>query len=179
MVYVRTPYSIEKNLGKSYNEAMRLIPDGDTAVFIDHDAMFLTPDAISLIHQATIQNPDCVLTGWVNRVHKDAENYYPYLDGTTDLISCIQAANILKHNTTLKQLNGSISGTLLVIPKHVWELHPFSEVNIYRPDEPNILGVDNEWTNRIRKNGVRILRMNNILMYHAYRAMDGSKQHLL
>ena len=33
------PYDLGANLGRAYNESMRLLPDGAWAIFVDHDAM--------------------------------------------------------------------------------------------------------------------------------------------
>ena len=68
------PYSLEKNLGKSYNEAMALIPDGDWACIQDYDVMFLTPDAPYHIHQYVVQNQDAALmTCFTNRLHPKSD----------------------------------------------------------------------------------------------------------
>ncbi len=77
------------------------------------------------------------------------------------------------------KLTGPVSGFLLVIPKSIWNYNKFSEVNTYRHGEPNLLGCDNEWTNRIRREGVEILRMDGLLVWHSYRLLNGTKTHLL
>lgn len=179
-VHIRTPYSIDRNLGKTYNEQMALIPDGDTACFIDGDVCFLTPDYGHILNRYANEYPDNVLTCWTNRIHElsvgQKANIMPNMRDSIE--GCIRLAMAIKE-TTATEIVGCVSGFLLVIPKHIWQQHPFSETNTYRPDEPNLLGVDNEWTNRIRKAGVRILRMDSLLVWHSYRLLDGSKKHLL
>lgn len=177
-VWFRTPYSTEKNLGKAYNQEMSMIPDGDAACFIDGDVMFLTPDYGTIITKYYIQNPNSVLTCWTNRIHQLAKGQFK-----NDIIS----SNIKDHLTikqgvtTTTRLEGPVSGFLLVVPKSVWKEHKFSEENKYNPDQPNLLGVDNEWTNRIRSVGVPLLRMDGVYVWHTYRLLsDGKdKSHLL
>ncbi len=43
-IWTFIPYSPEKDLVSEYNAYMELIPDGDWACFMDHDAMFTTYD---------------------------------------------------------------------------------------------------------------------------------------
>jgi hypothetical protein len=175
-IWFRTPYSIDKNLGHAYNQEMELIPDGDAACFTDGDTLFLTHDFGHLISEYANQYPNSVLTCRTNRIHPKAEGqYYPM----------IQSSDIKEHLklnqkvSTVTKLDGPISGFLLVIPKHIWLKHPFTEENLYRPGTPNLLGVDNEWTNRIREKGVDVLRMDGIYIWHTYRLLTGSKNHLL
>ena len=73
-----------------------------------------------------------------------------------------------------------LKGFCLVIPKHIWQQHKFSEVQPYedRKHLPNMLGVDNDWTNRIRAAGIPVLRMDGLYLYHNYRLLTNSKDHL-
>lgn len=177
-VWFRTPYSTEKNLGKAYNEEMELIPDGDAACFTDGDILFLTPDFGDIITKYYQQYPNSVLTCWTNRIHQLAKDQFK-----NEIIS----TNVKDHLTvkqgctTATNIEGPVSGFLLVVPKAVWQKHRFSEVNKYNPDQPNLLGVDNEWTNRIRQNGIQVKRMNGVYVWHTYRLLsDGKdKSHLL
>jgi hypothetical protein len=176
-VWIRTPYSTEKNLGKAYNEEMDLIPDGDAACFHDGDTMFLTPDYGHIIEQYANAHPDDVLTCWTNRIHQLAVG---------QLYDNIKSSDIKDHLTTQQgfttttEITGPVSGFLLVIPKHIWLLYPFAEENIYRPGELNLLGVDNEWTNKIRRNGIQVLRMDGLYVWHTYRLLSNGldKSHL-
>jgi hypothetical protein len=178
-VWIRTPYSTKRNLGKAYNEEMAMIPDGDTAVFIDGDLMFCTPDYGQILHDYANTYPEAVLTSWTNRIHQLAHGQLS-AENSSDVLECLKFARLQSGiHTEVTQIYGPVSGFLLVIPKWVWQLHPFAETNTYRPNEPNLLGCDNEWTNRIRKNGIPILRMDRMFVYHQYRLLTGTKDHLL
>lgn len=179
-VWFFTAYSTERNLGKSYNECMELIPDSDSACFTDGDSMYLNSDFGHIIHEYALRNPNAVLTCWINRIHELAKGQL--LKVSDDVTTCLRVANGMndgKYRTTA--ITGSVSGTLLVIPKRIWKDHKFSEVNTYRPGEPNLLGVDNHFTNEIRRAGIPVLRMDSLLIFHQYRLLsDGKdKSHLL
>ena len=178
-VHFIIPYSISKNLGVAYNEAMSLIPDEDSICFTDGDACFLTPDFGHIIHEYATQHPNAVLTCYLNRIHPLAKGQLHPEMQSSDMAECLRYAERIKDVRAVTPISGSVSGTLMVIPKHIWKRFPFSEVNTYRTGEPNLLGCDNYFTNTIRANGVQVLRMDSILLYHQYRLITNSKQHLL
>lgn len=161
-----TPFSIEKDLGKAYNQAMSLIPENDWACLRDQDTMFLTPDAGNIIFNYAYQNTGTVLTCYTNRIHSLAkEQIHPssnfYREG--ELLKLIEVAQKQRAlGLTVSQLTGSISGFLMLIPKSIWAAHPFKE-------GIGLLGVDTEWFKRIREAGVKVLRMNGLYIYHLYR----------
>lgn len=180
-VFIRTPYSVEKNLGKAYNEEMAMIPDGDAACFIDGDVCFLTHDYGQILNDYANAHPDAVLICQTNRIHELAK-YQNANMPEADIKECIRHAEYLRnnpHSVTKVPVSGSISGFLMVIPKSVWSKYKFSEVNTFKPGQPNLLGVDNYWTNLIRANGVEILRMEKLFVWHTYRILNNSKDHLL
>lgn len=175
------PYSTEKNLGKAYNEAMELIPDDGYACFRDGDTMWLTPDYGMLLAKYVYAYPDAVLTCWTNRIHELAKGQLdktaPNNDNITEHI--LHAKNCAQTPINAEPVSGPVSGFLMVVPKKVWLLYKFTEVQVYEKSGPhNLLGVDNDYTNRIRAAGIPVLRMNSIYIFHSYRLLDGSKKHL-
>ena len=128
-VWIRTPFSVNKNLGEAYNDEMSAIPDGDAACLIDGDCMFTTSDYGFRLNTYYNANPSAVLTCWINRIHPLAKGQW-YQDGRCDdVASCLRAAQRMKDVYTTTPIIGSVSGTLLVVPKRVWALHPFTLVN--------------------------------------------------
>lgn len=179
-VHVRTPYSLTKNIGQQYNAEMKTIPDGDAACFLDGDMMFLTPNFGHILHEYTNLYPNSVLTSYTNRTHEMSIGQQHPFCKTADVAVCIKQAMSQRHDRSVTPITGVVSMLLQVIPKSVWAQFPFIERNKYRPDEPNILGCDSEWSNRVRAGGVQILRMNGLLMYHQYRLLSNGldKTHL-
>jgi len=200
MIYYFSPYSTTKNLGEAYNQHMQLIGDDDTAVLTDGDTAWLTPDYGMVIAEYVKQYPDVVLTCWTNRINERAEQQYkaavritdkdnplnatgcPLRECTDILIHLHAAKDIQAQPLSVTPLHGFVSGFCLVVPKKVWNQHKFAEKQVYEDRGPhNLLGVDNDWTNRIRAAGVPVLRMNNVYMWHTYRLLtgDADKSHLL
>lgn len=164
-VFVQTPYSLEKDLGKAYNEAMQRIPDGDAACFIDYDVQFLTPDAIQIVHEYANMNPGSVLTCYTNRV--SSLSVKQLLNGIVSDESDIRvhislAQKQKRHLYTTTPILRDISGMLMVIPKTLWQQYPF-------PETGKCLGVDTAYGRMIRQAGYQILRMNGLYVFHTYR----------
>jgi GT2 family glycosyltransferase len=177
-VHIIKPYSITKNLGQAYNEAMAMIPDGDWACLMDYDTMFLTPDCGQILHEYAIQFPAAgILTCYTNRIHPLAKDQLLHgevsdnvsIDFHTDL-----AYNI-KHNLFhVTKINHEISGFLMMVSKKTWDETKF-------PEYGKCLGVDNDFSTRILESGKDILRMNGLYVWHTYRLKNGikDKTHLM
>lgn len=167
-------------MGLAYNEAMSLIPDGETACIRDIDTLFLTPDQPAIIEEYAKEYPDAVLTCFLNRCSQLSR---PQLLGETvsevsDIKEHIRLAErqIERHRITrsVKEITRDISGTLMVVPKSVWNRVPF-------PETGACLGIDTEVGRLWRMTGIKILRMDAIYLFHTYRIMNGTndKKHLL
>lgn len=53
------PYALDRNLGRAYNAEMDRLPEGDWAIFVDHDVLVgLTRDWYRLIAEAVAAIPD-------------------------------------------------------------------------------------------------------------------------
>lgn len=179
------PYSTQKNLGKAYNEAMALIPDNSHACIRDGDTAWLTPDYGVHLAEYVRLWPAAVLTCWTNRINERAEQQARYsgIRDVVDMKSHIWFANdYKKHLYRVTPLTGFVSGFCMVIPKSVWNVHKFAEVQPYPDRGPHaLLGIDNEYTNKIRAAGIQVLRMDGLYLWHTYRLLTGDhdKSHLL
>lgn len=177
MIQVITPYSLEKNIGKAYNEAMSIIPEDSWACLIDHDVMFLTPDAIFHMHEYVRQNPNTgIFTCFTNRLHKLAKQQLRlgYVSHNYDIKAHLEEAENMKAGLyEATQLNKHISGFLMLISKKTWNEIKFDETG-------KCLGVDNKFSDAILQSGRKILRMDGIYVWHSYRLLGGvdNKTHL-
>lgn len=176
-VHICTPYRIDKNLGRAYNEAMARIPDGDSGCFIDYDIQLLTPDAGVILHEYANRFPGSLLTCFTNRISPLSKKQL--LGGTisedSDLRNHIRLAEVQRsHLYTVRELHRDISGMLMVIPKSLWAEHQFEETG-------KCLGVDTYYVRRIRAAGKKIYRMNGLYVFHSYRLLTGitDKSHLI
>jgi GT2 family glycosyltransferase len=176
-VHILKPYSLDKNLGKAYNESMRLIPEGDWACLMDYDTMFLTPDCGKILHEyAQLFENTGMLTCWTNRIHPLATNqlYSPKEMENTDVKYHIRMAEVIKsklyHAT---KLNTVISGFLMMVNRSTWHDIQFDE-------NMKCLGVDNDYCHRLFDNGRSIYRMDGLYVWHSYRLLNGvgDKSHL-
>jgi GT2 family glycosyltransferase len=176
-VHICIPYRVDKNLGLAYNEAMARIPNGDAACFIDYDVQLLTPDAGSIINEYANRNPAALLTCYTNRI--SALSRRQLLNGTIsedpDIRNHIRLAEAQRSQLfQVTEIIRDISGFLMVLPKELWQRHPFDESG-------KCLGVDTYYGRKIRDAGEKILRMNGLYVFHTYRLLTGItyKAHLV
>ena len=197
MIYDCIPYSTDKNLGKAYNDFMALLPEGSHACFRDGDTCWLTPDYGVHLAEYVRLYPNAILTSWTNRINEKAEQQWKGkvndYDADKDIVvdeyarDCVNmkyqigVAEDLKQNLyQVTPLHGFVSGFCMVVSKDVWNNHKFAEKQVYEDRGPhNLLGVDNDFTNRVRGAGVPVLRMDGLYIWHTYRLLDNSKKHLL
>lgn len=178
------PYSTDKNLGKAYNDAFRNTSDEVTHIcFRDGDTCWLTPDYGVHLAEYVRLHPNAVLTCWTNRINAKAEQQYDAGRNVSDIkIHLEKATGFYKHLYQVTALHGFVSGFCMVIPRSVWVNHKFAEQQVYSDRGPtNMLGVDNDFTNRIRAAGIPVLRMDGLYIWHTYRLLQGDhdKTHLL
>lgn len=177
-VHILSPFSTEKNLGKAYNESISLIPDNDWACLTDLDINFLTSDAGNILYEYAKRSPSAgILTCFTNRVSTLSKaqlltgNVCEIADYKHHILLAKKQQALLYHMT---EIQGDISGMLMMISKRIWNEHKFSE-------EHKCLGVDTNYSRRIRAAGKLILRMDGLYVFHGYRFLNGiyDKSHLL
>jgi GT2 family glycosyltransferase len=178
MIHVLQPYSLEKKLGHAYNESMSYVPNGQWAILMDHDAMFLTPDAIRHIHEYTQLFPSTgIFTCYTNRLHPMSKGqlWKDVCSEDSDIRTHIRIAEEVKRDLyKATELRTVIGGFCMVIKKETWIETKFTE-NLF------CLGVDNDFSRRVMATGKKVLRMDGIYMFHTYRLMNGfmDKKHLI
>lgn len=184
MIYYFKPYSLDKNLGKAYNDHCKIVPsDDDWIVMMDGDTCFLTSDYGHIIQKVIESNPEIGLfTCYTNRIGNLEQCYNGHISEESDItIHLLQANNLANLQPSLKELKNVISGHFMLFQKKTWR-----EVNGF-PEQPrkgkkyNLLGVDNRFSNRILKAGKRIMLIENLYIFHVYRLLKGinDKTHLL
>ena len=175
------PYSTDKNLGRAYNEVMALVGDDDHVCFRDGDTCWLTPDYGVHVAEYVRLHPKAILTCWTNRINDKAEQQAIGNRDHSDMKDMIKLAlDFQQHLYHVTPLHGFVSGFCMIIPKSVWNIHKFADAQVYEDRGPhNLLGVDNDFTNRVRAAGVPVLRMDGIYIWHTYRLLTNSKDHLL
>lgn len=182
MIYYSIPYSTEKNIGKYYNDFMRMLPeDDDYACFVDGDTIFTTPNYGSIIDQIVRENTEVgCFTCWTNRIGCK----WQILPGVDYDNNDMKYHRDLGHN--IQTIFGTIcedvtdmdnsqvmSGLLIILKKSVWK-----KIGGFK--EGGMLGIDNDLHWKIKDFGERIYLMKGIYLYHWYRWPDPkNKLHLL
>lgn len=173
-VHIMKPYALDKNLGRAYNEAMAIIPEGDWACLMDYDTMFLTPDCGRILHQyATLYESVGLFTCWTNRIG-NPNQIFPDMADVVDIREHILRAEDRISYNYITYINEPVSGFLMMLSKSTWNKIKFDESG-------KCLGVDNDYSRRILEAGMRIVRMEAMYVFHIYRMKQGvkNKLHLL
>ncbi len=175
-VHTLTPFSLFKNLGRAYNEAMRMLAPDDWAILKDQDVLLLTPDTIRHIHEYTQRFPEAgLMTCWTNRISNVEQLYRGKISHDPNIRTHLVIA---KHQEEklyqVTELVKPISGFIMVLKKSTWDRIKFTE-NL------KCLGVDNDYHKRIRAIGMPVLRMDGIYVFHTYRMLTRTrdKTHLI
>lgn len=180
-IWYRSPYSLEGNLGKSYNEEVELIPNSkDWCCLIDGDTAFINK-AWGHHFQALIEKyPDAgLITTLTNRVGNLEQCYQGKLSEDGEIRNHRKIALDLQESNYLdvKKLNKFISGHIMLFQKSTWEeVGGFPEKlsgKSRRKYDKNIATVDNRFSYKILKAGKSILLAQGFYVFHYYRMIEG------
>lgn len=161
-----TPFSVEKNLGKAYNQCFEIVGEDDWVCLRDLDTMYLSPDAGEIVYNYAYQNPGCVLTCYTGRIHPLAKEQLVNNEIGIDkeMLSQIYLATEVRNDcykTTF--LTGPLSGFLMLLSKKTWwQIGGFDE-------SIGLLGVDTDFYKRVRAAKIPVLRMDGLYIFHCYR----------
>lgn len=179
MVYYFTPYSINKDLGRAYNQYVDIVPnDDDWICLVDADSCFLTPDFGHTIQDIIDKYPDTGLfTTYTNRVGNLEQCYQNYISPDPNVLNHRKIAQdlVVKNKDKVKEINKIISGMIMIFKKSTWK-----EVGKF-PEDKGILAIDNRFSKRILLSGKKIRLIESIYLFHFYRMDTGikNKKHLL
>lgn len=177
MIYTHIAYAPEnlgKNIGEAYNMFMEMLPsDEDWACFLDHDAMFTTPDWYHQLNDIIMKNP--TLEAFGARTNR--------LNSTYQLVGNIDVHNHdisyhrkigkhlqTKHSDDLfvidkKTAQIGFSGVLILLKKSAWK-----KINGFKTEGFN--HVDNDLRYRLEEYNIPFHIMNGVYVYHWYKADD-------
>lgn len=170
-IHYLTPYSIEKNIGKAYNEACALIPNGDWICLRDGDTMFLTPEwgehIYSIAKQA--EHDGISLVGCItNRLSTSSKQLEPGMYNIHDIKEHVPIAKRLRqeHGSVITPVNYVVSGMFMLMPKETWAMAPFKE---------NTVHFDSIFSNDIARAGGKLGIAKGLYIYHGYRLFSTQK----
>ncbi len=148
MIHYFVPYSRE-GLGKAYNNACRIVPDGDWICLMDADVMLFPSNFGDIVEDAITRDPEVdVWTCMVTRVSCNEKAVCPggKRDEDRDLHSLKQKAmNQAKEKAgVVSRLEArTLAGYFLLFRKEFWEKHPF-------PEGGGVLCVDTGWSQGLK-----------------------------
>lgn len=171
---IQIPFSLEKNLGKVYNEAMAKVTD-DYCILMDYDAMILTPGTLPLVDRYVKAYPEAaLLTGYATRSHKTSSQHFPR-QNMGNMFDAIRTAERLeRYPMKVTRIYKNVTGFFMVIKRTTWEKYKFRE-------GPGCLGVDTDYWQQLVKGNEIMYLMETIYVWHTYRLTTGihDKKHLL
>ena len=172
MIYYFVPYSLERNIGKAYNQYMALLPnDNDWGVLMDGDTMFLTFDWGHAIEEVIKKLPDAgLITCLTNRISTGRGQFYN--EDSTDIIVHRAIAKHLdkEFRGQYRRNNARVSGFLMAIQKKTW-----IDVGKFPEASNKILGVDDAFSKKVLRTGKGIYIMKGMYKLHYYRMAEGRK----
>ena len=165
------PYCNEregKDIGKAYNRYMDRVPDNDWVCFVDHDAMFTTPDWQKQLYDIINANPDySCFTVVTNRIGNPGQRFAGVDQNNHDIKYHREIGELAQNQfgTEVKDITNEhlLSGVVILIKKLVWK-----EVGGF--DEVGFLGVDNHFHAKLKIKGKKVGLMKGVYVYHYYRA---------
>ena len=180
MIWFGTPYSLNKDIGKAYNDFIKLIPNSEDWICLtDGDLLFLKSDFGHHMQEVIdlYGNDIGLFTCLVNRVGTLAQCYQNTISEDPDILNhrkiALELSQTKRH--IIKEIPNPISGHLMLFKKSTWE-----SIGGF-PEERGILAVDNTFSNRMARNGYKIAVMEGLYCFHYYRMLEGrrDKSHLL
>lgn len=171
---IQIPFSLVKDLGKAYNEAMAKVTD-DYCILMDYDAMILTPNTLPLVDKYVKAYPDAaLLTGWASRSNPASAQHYPYMNRGNVIEAMRIAEKLERRPMKVREIKKNLTGFFMVVKRSTWEKYKFKE-------GIGCLGVDTDYWKQLIAGGEKILLMETVFVWHSYRIKNGisCKKHLL
>lgn len=179
MIHFCSPYRTDKDLGRAYNDFLRMVGDNDWVCLTDYDTMLLTPDACSMMEKYIDTYPSIGLfTCYTNRVAacQTDQLYKGRVSEDPNILNHAEIASALSNNPlSVTDVRHNVSGVLMLISKATWQ-----EVGGFK-EGVGCLGVDVDFSSRVKALGKRVVRMDTIYIFHYYRMKTGvkNKTHLI
>ena len=176
MIWFFTPYSFEGKLFDAYDQYMGLINDPeDWVVLTDGDALFFHSDFGNVIRNHILKYPDTgMFVCYANRTGTQGQEYSEKLTEIDSIKYNFLIADHLRRENKARStaINCLVSGFLMAVRKKTWALI-CGEVR-QRVKDRFLLGIDYTIASCILEHGMTIRRMDDLLMLHYYRFVEGN-----
>lgn len=164
MILAMTPCRRDQNLGRAYNEAMDRLRDDDVAVFIDHDAMFMTMDWLRQIEDALAFDPTALFACVTNRIAAPWQRAteVDYEDHDLQRHSAVAQARLSNHNLLDVTDTKGIGGVMMAVSKDSW-MAAGGFVD-------GMFCVDHNFHFAMKRSGLKVYVIEGLYVYHRRRA---------
>jgi len=180
MIYYSTPYSLEKDIGKSYNRIMATLPIADDwACILDGDAMFTTNRFGHHIQEVVDTYPQYdLLTCMTNRVANSQQRVGGSAVWSDNNMATHREVGQARWDELGSQVaditnETPLSGVMIMSTRKGWE-------KVGGFPEGSMLGIDNAIHKDYANAGLKVGLMTGVYVMHWYRGGDKSNiKHLL
>ena len=174
-IYEFVPYSFDKDYGQACNEYCELVPNDDDWIIIrDTDILSLTPSHMHKIREVINKYPDTGLfTCLTNRVKQKKQVADMSLFDNSDMkVHRRLALDLVNKPIDAPVIPYVISGYCMIFKKSTWKT--------VKGFKHGILGVDNNFSWRMRQHGFNVRLIKNVYYFHYYRMLEGinDKSHI-
>lgn len=165
-LYAMMPFSLDRNLGAAYNDAMALIPEDGWACFLDHDMMLTTRDWYRQLVEAIEFKPEAGLfTAVTNRIGAKWQRADEASRGNHDIRYHRDIGNkrLVEKRSLLDVTDTKgFGGVLMCLSKQAWrDAGGFAD---------GLLCVDHSIHFGLQRAGRRIYLLESLYVYHWRRA---------
>lgn len=172
-IYFISPFSIQKKYGSELNHCIEMLPENSWVAVMDLDAMFLNPSKqIPIMYEYISRHSNTGLfLATSNRSGTPNKQRYNGVISSNDSMAywLQEAENIVPTYSVSKPVKNFISGHLMLFSKKTWQQIKFSETL-------SILDVDRTFAQDVLDLGKEIHIMNDILIWHTYRLLTGTRE---
>ncbi len=177
-----TPFNLEKDLAKAYNDFMELLPEDGWALFRDADTLFLDSFYGKYMTELIEKNPQfSCITAVTNRIGSPALKYSEYSGDDIVVHRKICKEQKEKHGYTVNEIGyvpmvSTLSGMCFVLSKKAWR-----KIGGFRRNANNgMLGVDNNLHYDLIQKNLKVGVAPGFYLYHWYRGGNTSDvKHLI
>lgn len=163
-VWYSTPFAVDKNIGRAYNEFCDHVPDGDWICLRDGDTMFLHPHWGKQIHDViTGAGREYDLMGCItNRLKSTRQLYEGKFSEDSDIMNHKKIADDLYRNkySSVRNAAHEIAGLFMLFPKVTWKKNPFHE---------NTIHFDSIFSANVLTAGGKVGLLEGLYLFHYYR----------
>lgn len=157
-----TPFALDKNIGREYNQVISELPEDCYVVLRDGDTMFLTPDWGKQIEEIILANPEYdLITCMTNRIGNKDQCFHEMFDeeiiGSHIIIGRYLSKSV-KRTTVIPHT--ICPGMLMIFHKSLWNEIKFKENTIF---------FDKRFSEAVLKSGKKIGLAKGLYLLHLYR----------